>query len=110
MAAGVTVHGFSHITGGGMFDNIERILPEGLAATVDVSSWPVPPVFEYLLSFADVARDERYRTFNMGIGFVAILPAAEAEQAESVLRNAGETVYRIGGIHKLEGAAVTLIG
>ncbi|MDX8406938.1 MAG: phosphoribosylformylglycinamidine cyclo-ligase [Mariprofundaceae bacterium] len=110
MAAGVNVHGFSHITGGGMFDNIERILPEGLAATVDVSAWPVLPVFEYLLGFADVARDERYRTFNMGIGFVAILSEAEAEKAESVLRDAGEIVYRIGRIHKNEGEAVTLVG
>jgi len=110
MHADIDVHGFSHITGGGMFDNIERILPEGLAATVDISAWPVLPVFEYLLSFADVARDERYRTFNMGIGFVAILPAAEAAKAETVLRNAGETVYRIGRIHKLDGEAVTLIG
>ncbi|OIO69343.1 MAG: phosphoribosylformylglycinamidine cyclo-ligase [Zetaproteobacteria bacterium CG_4_9_14_3_um_filter_49_83] len=108
--AAVEVHGYSHITGGGMFDNIERILPEGLAATVDISSWPVPPVFEYLLSFADVERNERYRTFNMGIGFVAILPGAEAEKAEAVLRETGETVYRIGTIHPLDGEVVTLVG
>jgi len=110
IAAGVTVHGYSHITGGGMFDNIERILPEGLAATVDISSWPVPPVFDYLLSFADVARDERYRTFNMGIGFVAILPESEAKKAANVLTDAGETVYRIGRVHKRDGAPVTLEG
>jgi len=110
MAAGVNVHGFSHITGGGMFDNIERILPEGLAATVDTGAWPVPPVFDYLLSFADVARDERYRTFNMGIGFVAMLCEAEAAKAETILREAGETVYRIGHIHKIgEGESVTLL-
>jgi len=109
MRAGVAVHGFSHITGGGMFDNIERILPAGLAATVDISSWPVPPVFDYLLSFADVARDERYRTFNMGIGFVAILAEAKAEKAAAVLRKAGETVYRIGRICKQDNGAVTLI-
>jgi len=110
MQAGVTVHGFSHITGGGMFDNIERILPEGLAATVDISSWPVPPVFGYLLSFADVARAECYRTFNMGIGFVAILSAEEAAKAEAVLRDAGETVYRIGCINQRETSAVILKG
>jgi phosphoribosylformylglycinamidine cyclo-ligase len=110
IAAGVEVHGYSHITGGGMFDNIERLLPEGLAATVDISSWPVPPVFEYLLSFADVARNERYRTFNMGIGFAVILSPADADRAETVLREAGETVYRIGRIHKQVGEAVTLIG
>jgi len=110
MQAGVTVHGFSHITGGGMFDNIDRILPEGLAATVDISSWPVPPVFDYLLGFADVACDERYRTFNMGIGFVAILSEQESAKAESVLTDAGEAVYRIGRIHKYDSQSVTLIG
>jgi len=109
LKADVEVHGYSHITGGGMFDNIERILPEGLAATVDISSWPVPPVFEYLLSFADIARDERYRTFNMGIGFVAILSESEAEKAEVVLKEAGETVYRVGQIHKSNGETVTLV-
>ncbi len=110
LKSGIKVHGYSHITGGGMFDNIERILPEGLAATVDISAWPVPPVFEYLLNFADVARDESYRTFNMGIGFVAILSAEDAAQAESVLTDAGESVYRIGSIHRKDGEAVTLIG
>jgi len=105
----VAVHGYSHVTGGGMFDNIERILPQSLAATVDISSWPIPPVFEYLLSFADVARDERYRTFNMGIGFVAILSEAEVDKAESVLADAGETVYCIGRIHQRGGETVTLV-
>lgn len=109
MQAGVTVHGFSHITGGGMFDNIERILPDGLAATVDISSWPVSPVFDYLLSMADVERNECYRTFNMGIGFVAVLSDQEAEKAESVLSKAGEIVYRIGHIHKREDDPVTLV-
>jgi len=106
----VTVHGFSHITGGGMFDNLERILPEGLAARVDVSSWPVPPAFEYLLGFAGVAPAERYRTFNMGIGFVAMLPESEAEKAEALLRECGETVYRIGAVERCETDAVILEG
>jgi len=110
LKAGIEVHGYSHITGGGMFDNIERILPEGLAATVDISSWPVPPVFDYLLSFADVVRDERYRTFNMGIGFVTILPELEADKATGVLTDAGKTVYRIGRIHKSVGESVILKG
>lgn len=110
MKSDVTVHGFSHITGGGMFDNMERIVSEELAVTVDVSSWPVPPAFEYLLNFANVERNERYRTFNMGIGFAVILPENEAEKAEAVLKDAGETVYRIGKIHKRDGEPVTLIG
>ncbi len=110
MQSGLTVHGFSHITGGGMFDNLERILSDDLAVTVDVSAWGVPPVFEYLLGFADVARDERYRTFNMGIGFVVIAPEHQADAVTTLLTNAGEAVYRIGHIHRRNGEAVTLIG
>ncbi|MES0370959.1 MAG: phosphoribosylformylglycinamidine cyclo-ligase [Mariprofundaceae bacterium] len=110
MKSDITIHGFSHITGGGMFDNMERIVSEDLAVTVDVSSWPVPPAFEYLLGFANVERNERYRTFNMGIGFAVILAENEAVKAESLLKDAGETVYRIGKIHKRDGEPVTLIG
>ncbi|ATX80885.1 phosphoribosylformylglycinamidine cyclo-ligase [Mariprofundus ferrinatatus] len=110
MKSDTEIHGFSHITGGGMFDNFERLLSEDLAVTIDVSSWPVPPAFEYLLSFADVERDERYRTFNMGIGFAVILPESEAGKAEAVLNAAGETTFRIGSVHKRSGEPVTLIG
>jgi len=108
--AGVEVHGLAHITGGGMFDNLERILPAHLAATVDTRCWPVPSVFEYLLSFAEVAFEERYRTFNMGIGFVVVLPEAEAAKGEAVLREAGEVVHRIGRVHPFSGKKVRLIG
>ncbi len=110
MKSGADIHGFSHITGGGMFDNFERLLTEDLAVTVDVASWPVPAVFEYLLGFADVKRDERYRTFNMGIGFAVVLPESEAEKVEAVLKEAGETTYRIGHVHKRNADPVTLIG
>jgi len=109
MKSGADIHGFSHITGGGMFDNFERLLTDDLAITIDISAWPVPPVFEYLLSFADVARDERYRTFNMGIGFAVILPESEADHVEAVLQQAGEMTYRIGRIHKKDGDVVTLV-
>jgi len=110
MKSGAQVHGFSHITGGGMFDNLERILTEDLAVTVDVSSWGVPPVFEYLLNFADVERNESYRTFNMGIGFAVILPKESVQEVTALLTSEGETVYEIGHIHKRNGEAVTLIG
>jgi len=107
--AGVIVHGYAHVTGGGMFDNIERILPEGLSATVDTTSWPVPPVFAYLLSMAEIPFAERYRTFNMGVGFVVILPEPESEAACDALTQAGETVFRIGRIHPRDGEAVRLV-
>ncbi|MDQ6955463.1 MAG: phosphoribosylformylglycinamidine cyclo-ligase [Mariprofundaceae bacterium] len=110
MKSGIKIHGFSHITGGGMFDNLERILSDDLAVTVDVGTWGVPAVFEYLLGFANVEKNERYRTFNMGIGFVVILPESSAEVATQILEDAGETVYSIGSIHKRKGASVTLIG
>lgn len=110
MKSNIAVHGFSHITGGGMFDNFERLLSEELAVTIDINSWPVLPAFEYLLDFADVERDERYRTFNMGIGFAVVMSESEAGKAEVVLREVGETVYRIGRVHKREGEPVTLVG
>jgi len=109
IAANVQVHGYSHITGGGMFDNIERILPDGLAATVHTTSWEVLPVFKYLLNFANVERDEAYRTFNMGIGFVAIVPASEVEKTMLTLEKSGETVYKIGHIHTRLEESVRLI-
>jgi len=111
MQSGADIHGFSHITGGGMFDNFERLLSDDLAVSIDVDSWPVPAVFEYLLRFADVARDERYRTFNMGIGFAVIATESEAETIEAVLKEAGETTYRIGSVKQRDGGeAVTLLG
>lgn len=110
LAAKVLVHGYSHITGGGMFDNIERILPDSLAATVDCTAWPTPPIFDYLLEVADVANDERYRTFNMGIGFAIVLPESSAVHAEAVLREAGEKVFRIGKVSSRgKNPAVTLL-
>lgn len=110
MHANVDVHGFSHITGGGMYDNLERIMPEGLAAHVDVTSWKVPAVYEYLLSFANVAKSERYRTLNMGIGFVVFVPESAQAEAEDLLRKAGEKVFTIGQVTTRSKASVLLEG
>jgi phosphoribosylformylglycinamidine cyclo-ligase len=110
MKSGAEIHGFSHITGGGMFDNFERLLRDDLAVTIDVSAWPMQPVFEYLLGFADVERDERYRTFNMGIGFAVILPESAVAAVETILKQAGETTWRIGSVHQRDGEAVSLVG
>ncbi len=104
----IDTHGLCHITGGGLFDNIARILPNGLCAEVDTSAWRIPPVFEYLLSLADIERDERYRTFNMGIGFVAILPETMLSRACALLQQAGEEVTVIGRVTSRSGDAVVL--
>ena len=110
MHANVDVHGFSHITGGGMYDNLERIMPEELTADIDVTSWKVPHVFEYLLSFANVAKGERYRTLNMGIGFVVFVPEDAQSEAEDLLRRAGEKVCAIGRVTSRRKDAVVLEG
>lgn len=80
------VRGMAHITGGGLVDNVPRILPESCRAALDRSAWDVPPVFEFIERAGDVAHDEMYRVFNMGIGFVLIVRLRDAEQALSILK------------------------
>lgn len=92
------VHGMAHITGGGITENLPRILPGRLQAVVERGSWPVPPVFELIREAGGVAEDEMYRTFNMGIGFVLVTAAEAADEVADALRTAGEQVYRIGRI------------
>jgi len=94
----VPVHGMAHITGGGFVDNIPRVLPDGLKARVEKGTWPVSPVFTTLKGMGDVSEAEMYRVFNMGIGFVAAVPAERAEEALRLLVEQGERAYRIGGV------------
>lgn len=97
-----TVRGMAHVTGGGLLENVPRILPRGLAARVRRGSWPVPPVFELIRELGGVAESEMFRTFNMGIGFVLVVPAAEAGQVVDALRAQGEPAYLIGEVVKGE--------
>ncbi|MDA0284928.1 MAG: phosphoribosylformylglycinamidine cyclo-ligase [Planctomycetota bacterium] len=76
----VSVHGLAHITGGGLPDNIQRILPENCAADIDTSTWTRPPAFQWLQGLGGIARDEMYKVFNMGIGFVLIVEPAIADR------------------------------
>lgn len=94
----VDVHAMAHITGGGLPGNIPRVLPEGCRAVLRRNAWPVPAVFETLRGAGRVADAEMFRTFNMGIGYVVILPAPAVERAAAVLTAAGETVRTIGEI------------
>lgn len=94
----VTVRGMAHITGGGLPENVPRCLPAGMGAVVYKSAWSVPPVFSLLQYLGDVPDGEMFRTFNMGIGFVLVVPAAEADQVMSVLRRCGETPVVVGEI------------
>ncbi len=94
----VDVHAFAHITGGGLTENIPRVLPDGTAARIDTSRWQRPAVFGWLQDQGRIAEDEMLRTFNCGIGMVVCISPEDAEQATRLLRAAGETVHVIGNI------------
>ena len=94
----VDVRGMAHVTGGGVTGNIPRVLPAGCRARLVRSSWSPPAIFETLREAGRVEDAEMFRTFNMGIGYVVIVAAADAEQAARTLRGAGEKVTRIGEI------------
>jgi len=96
-SAGV-VRGMAHITGGGITDNLPRILPRGTGAVVDLASWTVPPLFEHLQQLGNVEQDEMLRTFNMGIGLIAVVPAEQVKKAKAILNRANERHCIIGRI------------
>jgi phosphoribosylformylglycinamidine cyclo-ligase len=96
------VKGMAHITGGGITENLPRILPKGCGALVETASWGVPPLFEHLQQLGNVERDEMYRTFNMGIGMILVMPAERYKRAKAMLDRAGEKHHLIGRIVKGE--------
>jgi phosphoribosylformylglycinamidine cyclo-ligase len=97
LAAG-GVKAFAHITGGGLIENIPRVLPDGMAAELDTRAWVLPPVFRWLAETAGIARDELARTFNCGIGMVAVVAPQDEGRVTQALVAAGERVIRIGRI------------
>ncbi len=94
--------GFAHITGGGITDNLPRVLPRGLAAQIDLTSWEQPPIFGHLQSLGKVEREEMFRTFNMGIGMIAAIPAERLAKARLLLNRMNERYFVIGRITKGE--------
>jgi phosphoribosylformylglycinamidine cyclo-ligase len=99
----VDVKGLAHITGGGLIENIPRILPSDTLAQLERGSWPQPPLFGWLQHAGDIADAEMWRVFNCGIGMVVVVAQADAEQALHILGRAGETAYRIGTIQARSG-------
>ncbi len=97
----------AHITGGGLTENLPRVLPEGIGAEIALGAWPVPPVFRWLAEVGGVAEAEMLRTFNCGVGMVVVAPAAKAAAVEAALRDAGETPARIGQLIDGEGVSYT---
>jgi phosphoribosylformylglycinamidine cyclo-ligase len=94
----VQVKGMAHITGGGLLENVPRILHEDLAAVLGKHAWEMPPVFQWLMEAGKVAEQEMYRTFNCGIGMVVVVDNADVEVASKFLSEQGETVYHLGAI------------
>ena len=98
------IKGMAHITGGGLTENIPRVLPENCVAQIDAQSWPLPKLFQWLQQAGNVEQQEMYRTFNCGIGMAVIVPAEQAEAAQAFLAEQGETVYRLGTIRERAGS------
>lgn len=95
------VHAIAHLTGGGFWENIPRVLPENTKAVIDEKSWAWPAIFNWLQEKGNISRYEMYRTFNCGVGMVIAVPATEAEKAVSLLTQAGEIAWVIGKIEAL---------
>jgi len=97
------IKGMAHITGGGIPGNLSRILPEGLRAVIDKTSWPIPEIFQFLVREAGIDEEEAFRTFNMGIGMILI---SDKEELMDYLKKEGENFYVIGRIEKGEGVVI----
>jgi phosphoribosylformylglycinamidine cyclo-ligase len=100
MVAAESVAALAHITGGGMTENLPRVLPRGTAAIIELGTWPVLPIFEHLQKLGNVPQDEMLRTFNMGIGMLLVVPAKKFKKAQTLLERAGEKFYSVGRIVK----------
>ncbi len=110
LIATLPVKGMAHITGGGITENIPRVLPAGLTAEIKAGSWTMPPLFTWLQAQGNVIDSEMYKTFNCGIGMVVIVAKENAAAAQKLLQDAGETVFEIGSIRTQQaGEAPTIV-
>lgn len=110
LIAALEVKGMAHITGGGITENVPRVLPQGLTAEIKKGSWETPPLFGWLQAQGNVAEDEMHRTFNCGIGMVVIVSPQQAEAAQNLLIAEGEQVWVIGHIRPQQaGEAATIV-
>jgi phosphoribosylformylglycinamidine cyclo-ligase len=106
--------GLAHITGGGLVDNLPRILPPGTAVRIQAGTWPVPPIFGHIVRRGQVSVEEAFRVYNLGVGMAVVVDAARTDAFETAIREAGGTAYRIGevipgdGRVRIEGADASL--
>ncbi len=100
LVEGDAVNAMAHITGGGITENLPRVLPKGLGAVVEMGTWPVLPIFEHMQKIGNIEHAEMMRTFNMGIGMVLVIPAKKFKKVQTILDRAGEKGFTIGRIVK----------
>lgn len=103
MHQNLNIHGMAHVTGGGFYENLPRMMPEALAVEIDLDSWEVLPIFQFLKEKGQLTDKDLYNVFNMGIGFVLALSQEEAEKAIAIAESHGEKAYTIGRVVKGEG-------
>jgi phosphoribosylformylglycinamidine cyclo-ligase len=101
------VHGLAHITGGGLTENLPRVLPEGMGASIDLGAWTLPPVFRWLAATSGMAEGELLKTFNCGIGMILVVAPDRAAALTTLLTDAGETVVTMGSVGPGQGVAYT---
>ncbi|MFT9077928.1 phosphoribosylformylglycinamidine cyclo-ligase [Ethanoligenens sp.] len=106
LLSAVSVHGVSHITGGGFYENVPRMLPKGLQAVIHKGAFPVPPVFAVIAETGHIPERDMFNTFNMGLGMMAAVPAEQADEALRVLKEAGEAAYLVGEVAKGDDGVV----
>jgi len=97
------VHALAHITGGGITENLPRVLPNGISANIDLSAWEFPPIFQWLQKQGNVSQADMLTTFNCGIGMIVVVPAEQENAALRYLDNSGETVFSLGELVESEG-------
>jgi phosphoribosylformylglycinamidine cyclo-ligase len=105
----ITIHSLSHITGGGLLENLPRVMPSNTTARIDAQSWSRPEVFNWLQTQGNIEPNEMYRTFNCGIGMVVVVAPHEQEKAIEILQQQGETVYVLGKIETSPDEAPSVI-
>lgn len=104
-----SIHAMAHITGGGLTENLPRVLPDDLSAEISLNSWEFPPVFKWLQQKGNIEQMEMVRTFNCGVGFVVVVPAEKCDEAIDILSEQGEIAWRLGQIGKRDDTAVVYL-